>query len=483
MRLLQPSQLIVLCVAALTVPAVRAQQQPTDQSAPPAQAGQPNAAPNPEEEPTDINGQRLTPDNRALAGVQTVSLGVPALEHSYWQPSLYVTAAGDSNPLLTPSTTDWTTWTTVLGALAVRANSNRSQFTMDYVGGGSISNDASVQNAIVQEMQIGERIMGKRTTLLLLDQADYIPETSFGYGGLNALTLPGGGALGLQPSLVPSETILSERGQRLLNSSLVEFDGLLTPRVTFTVAGGYAILHDFNNDILNFNNAIGQAGLSYQMSRQDSIAVLYRYDDYRFPNAAATLQGHIAEFTYARRITGRLAFQIGAGPEYAIFHIPATTGTGTTGTGTTSTTSIYWVGDAALTYDMRRTSLVLRYDHGVAGGSGVLSGSIADTVAGEISSQLSRTWHGDLTVGYARNQPLSIVPAATPTANPTFDYYFGSAGLSHPWGRNVTVSLGYLSQYQNTNTTYCVGTICGTTILRQQVSFGLNLHTRPIAIE
>jgi hypothetical protein len=479
MRLFRPILMLLPCLALLAVPAARAQQQPPDQSAPQGQAGQPDASQSPEEtEPTDASGQRLTPDTRALAGVQTVSLGVPALQHSYWQPALFVTAAGDSNPLLAPSTTAWTTWTTVLGALTVRASSNHSDFSMDYVGGGSISNDASVQNAVVQEMQVGERIKGRRATLSLLDQVAYIPETSFGYGGLTALSLPGGGALGLQPSLVPTETILSARGQRLLNSSLVEIDALLSPRVTFSVAGGYAFLHDFNSDLFDFNNTIGQAGLSYQVSRHDAIAFLYRFDSFRFTNANGTLLGHIAELTYARRVTGRLAFEIGGGPEYAIFRVPDTTGTGTN-----STSSIYWVGDAALTYDLRRTSLGLNYDHGVAGGSGVLSGAIADTVSGSVGSQLSRTFHGDLAVGYARNEPLTIGNTTTTPPNPTFDYYFGSAELTHPWGRSLTLSLGYLIQYQHTDQTYCVGTLCGTTILRQQVTFGLNLHTRPIPIE
>ncbi|HEY4741231.1 MAG: hypothetical protein WA734_04430 [Candidatus Acidiferrales bacterium] len=477
MRLVNLNLLILLCAAFLAVPVARAQQQPTDQSAPPSEAAQPNASPSPEDqEPTDINGQRLNPDTRSLAGVQTVSLGVPALEHSYWQPSFFVTVAGDSNPLLTPNTTSWTTWTTLLGALDVRANSNHSEFSMDYVGGGSISNDASVQNAIVQELQVGEKIKGRRASLSLLDQVAYIPETSFGYGGLSALSLPGGGALGLQPSLVPNESILSARGQRLLNSSLVEIDALLSPRVTFSVAGGYAFLRDFNNNSFDFDNTIGQAGLSYQMSRQDAIGVLYRFDSFRFTTADATVLGHIAELTYARRITGRLAFEIGAGPEYAIFRVPSPTGS-------SSTTNIYWVGDAALTYDLRRTSLGLSYDHGIAGGSGVLSGSIADTVTGSITSQLSRTVRGDLSVGYARNEPLSLNTLATPTVNPTFDYYYGTVGISHPFGHSVTLSLSYLSQYQHVDGTYCVGTICGNTILRQQISLGLNVHTRPFPID
>jgi len=479
MRLLNLNLLMLLCAAFLAAPAARAQQQPADQSAPPSQAAQPNESQSADEtEPTDVNGQRLNPDTRSLAGVQTVSLGVPALEHSYWQPSFFATVAGDSNPLLTPGTSSWSTWTTLLGALDVRANSSHSEFSMDYVGGGSISNDATVQNAIVQEMQVGERIKGRRATLSLLDQVAYIPETSFGYGGLNALSLPGGGALGLQPLLVPTETILSARGQRLLNSSLVEFDALLTPRATFTVAGGYAFLHNFNADALDFNNTIGQAGFSYQVSRHDAIAALYRFDSFRFTNANATLLGHIAELTYARRITGRLAFELGAGPEYAIFRLPVSTGTGTS-----STTNIYWVGDASLTYDLRRTSFGLSYDHGVAGGSGVLSGSIANTVIGSISSQLSRTFHGDLSVGYARNEPLSIGTTPVSALNSTFDYYYGTAGITHPFRHSVTLSLSYLSQYQHVNGTYCVGSVCGSTILRQQVSLGLNLHTRPFPID
>jgi hypothetical protein len=216
--------------------------------------------------------------------------------------------------------------------------------------------------------------------------------------------------------------------------------------------------------------------LSYQMSRHDAIAVLYRFDSFRFPNADETLLGHVAELTYARRITGRLAFEIGAGPEYAIFRVP------TLG-GPSATNSIYWVGDASLTYDLRRTSLGLGYDHGISGGSGVLSGSIADTVTGSISSQLSRTLRGGLSIGYARNEPLSIAQSSSATPNPTFDYYYGTVGFSRPFGHSVTLSLDYLVQYQQADSTYCVGTVCGTTILRQQVSFGLNLHTRPFPID
>jgi hypothetical protein len=479
-RRIQLALLTVGCLglAAFTVQPARAQSQPTDQTQPGVQPGMQVAVQNLDDtQPTDVDGNTLAPDTRALAGVRSVSLGVPALEHSYWLPSFNATVAGDSDPLFAPGVTSWTTWTTLLGSLKVRANSTRSEFTLDYVGGGSISNDASVQNAVVQEMQIGERLLWRRASLSLLDQGAYIPETSFGYGGLDTLSLPGGGGLGLQPSLFPTETILSARGQRLSNSSLVELDALLSKRMTFTLAGGYAFLHYFNDDLLNFANTIGQAGLSYDMSRHDTVAVIYRFDSYRFPNANDTLVGHIGELSYARRVTGKLAFQLGGGAEFAIFRVPAYANSPNWPSHT------YWVADGTLSYQLRRTVLGLTYSHGISGGSGVLSGTLADTVTGSISSQLSRTFHGDFSAGFARNEPISILASSTTTPNPSFDYTYGTVGFTHPWGRSMTWSLGYLVQYQKADQTYCVGTACGTTILRQQVSLGFNLHTRPFPID
>jgi hypothetical protein len=464
--------LMAVCLALLAPIVAHAQQsQPAYQTMPGSQPDEPNA--------TDVNGQPLSPDTRSLAGVQTVSLGVPALERSYWQPSVNVTAAGDSDPLFQPSTTSWSEWTTLLAGLILREDRGRSQFALDYVGGGEVSNDPALGNAVVQEMQVGERIVaGRRISVELLDQADYIPETSFGYGELSNLTLPENGTLGLQPSLVPNETILSPRGQRLINSSLAEVDIMLSPRAIFTLAGGYALLHYYNQDTLNFNNVIGQAGVSVAMSPHDAVALVYRYDSYRFPNQDVTLLGHVGEVFYGRRVTGKLAFQVGAGAEWAIYRLPSVLPSATTWPN-----RVYWIADASLSYELERTILKVDYSHGISGGSGVETGTIADTVTGGISSQMTRTFHGDLSIGYARNEQPGLLQQLTGTTYPTFDYTFGTAGLEHPLGRNMTWSLGYLVQYQRMSQTYCVLSACGTSILRQQASLGFNFHTRPHAIE
>src|SRR5208282_1381264 len=110
--------------------------------------------------------------------------------------------------------------------------------------------------------------------------------------GLGALGAPGGGALGIEPGLLPNETILSTRGQRLVNSTLAELDFFTSPRSSFTLVGGYAYMHHVDDDTLDFGNAIFQAGYNYQVSRADTIALIYILDNYQFVNAAEAINGN-----------------------------------------------------------------------------------------------------------------------------------------------------------------------------------------------
>jgi hypothetical protein len=185
--------------------------------------------------------------------------------------------------------------------------------------------------------------------------------------------------------------------------------------------------------------------------------------------------------SYGRRVTGKLAFQIAAGPEYASFATPIT-GTGTTGTGTASSSSahLYWSLNTSLTYQLKRTGLGLSYTHGVSGGSGVQAGSIADTVSGSATRQLSRTFSGSWNLSYARNNGLTVNGPGLVTANQTFSYWSSNIGLSHRMGRTLNLGLNYLLQYQNSNSAFCVGPTCATSLVRHQIMFSLGWHDHPI---
>ena len=470
--------------APLALAQQQSQQAPADQAAPPIPAYRSplaSAANNSDDEGLIADPNKLIPDSRALTGAQTFSLGELATHHSYWQPHVDFTSTVDSNGLSSTGNTGWTTWSTFNGGIDLHRIAGNSDLSLLYSGGGSVSNDGSASNGIIQNLQFADRLAYRRATVSLLDQLGYLPETGFGsqFGG--AGILPGTGSIGLQPGLLPGQSILTTRGQRLSNSFAPEVDVKLTGRTSLTFVGNYSLLHYFDNALLNYYSAGIKVGYNHEMTRKDTIGVSYGFNAFRYSNFNQSINDHVVQLSYGRRVTGRLAFQIGAGPEYTSFETPITS-TGTTGTGTSSGSSshLYWSLNTALTYQLRRTGLGLTYAHGVSGGSGVQAGSIADTVSGSANRQLSRTFSGNASLSYSRNSGLTVNGPGATIANQTFSYWSGNAGLTHPMGRTMTLGLNYLVQYQNSDSAFCVGPTCGSSFVRHQVSFSFGWQHRPI---
>jgi hypothetical protein len=484
------SLFIALCVPVLRAQQGSQQQQPPQQnpSANQNQTPDQSAAPIPayhsplagaaaQDQNGDESGN-VEPDNRPLAGAQTLSLGSPETSRSYWQPHVSLVETGDSDALGPQA--GWTSYSSVLGGIDVHKISGHSDLTLGYLGGGTFSNDGSLGNSVVQEVNFAEKLSARRLSVSFLDNMAYLPETAFGYGGTGAVgiggigSLPGGGALTLQPGLSPEGTILTTRGQQIDNAAIVEADVNLTPRSSVTLMGGYSLLRFFDTSLLNFDDVIAQVGYNHQLSRADSIALFYRFNQYSYNGLNQKIHDHVAQLSYARRLTGRLAFQMAAGPEYALFDTPVLTG----GSAKTSGSELTWSLATSLTYGVKRGSLGLSYSHGVNGGSGVLSGSIADIVTGNVSRQLSRTTNFGINGGYARNSALAIPGFST--FNQNYNYWFGGANLNRPFGRSLTVFLSYQIQYQDSNVGFCLGANCSTSFTRHLISAGVNWQSRPM---
>ena len=120
----------------------------------------------------------------------------------------------------------------------------------------------------------------------------------------------------------------------------------------------------------------------------------------------------------------------------------------------------------------------MSYFHGVNGGSGVLAGAEGDSVTGTASRALSRSLNGGLQFGYSRNSGLTT--ASTPS-NQTYSYWFGGGNLSHPWGRRLNLFVNYELEYQNSNSSFCVGPECGDSFVRHLISIGLGWRDHPLA--
>jgi hypothetical protein len=241
--------------------------------------------------------------------------------------------------------------------------------------------------------------------------------------------------------------------------------------------GGYSLLHYFESDLADYGGVNFQAGYNYQLTRQDTIAVSYLFNGIRYSNLNQSINANTIQASYARRVTGRLAFQIAAGPQVVSSTSSITSTTASPGSGTSSVTALYWSLNSSLHYQLRRAALSASYSHGVTGGSGVLAGAETDVVSGSVGEQVTRTFNLQWSAGYSRNKGFAL---GTNTSSQTLGYWFTGVNVTHPFGRSLDVFMNYQLQYEDTNANTCVGTGCSTSLIRNQIAFGVNLHKQPI---
>jgi hypothetical protein len=462
-------------------------QQPQNQADQPIPAYRSPLASGAANAPAEDNGagaQELAPDTRPLVGALGVSLGAPKTSRSYWAPFLDLSASAYSNPINSGNSTGWTTWSSLSGGIDLHKISSNSNLVLSLLSGGSFSTDGSGGNVNVQELGIAESLTFRRSSISLIDQVGYLPQAGFGYNGLGTLPVAAGGNLGLQSGFTPNQSILTASGQRISNTSLAEFDTFLTPRSSIVLVGSYGLLHYFDNNLQDTHETTAQAGFNHQMNRKDTVALLYRFDAFRYSHIAQSINDHSVQVSYARRITGRLAFQFSAGPDFAFSQTPIKGSTASRGTGgsvatTGKTTQFFWDLNTAFDYRLRSAALALAYWHGVTGGSGVLAGSVTDNVSGSASRQLTRRVNGTLTIGYSRNTGIAITPTSKLTPfDQTYNYWFSGVSATRTFSRSMNLSLGYQAQYQISNFSFCVNPMCGTSYLTHQIYVDLGWHPR-----
>ncbi len=203
-----------------------------------------------------------------------------------------------------------------------------------------------------------------------------------------------------------------------------------------TVSGSYGILRFVEAGNIDTDDTILSTGYNYALSRKDTIGMLYRFSGYRYVGNPQAINDHVAQLAYGRKITGRMALQLFAGPEVATFRVPFSG----------ATHKISGSGGANLTYAFRRSNLSLSYNHGVGGGSGQFTGSTSDQAQSTINHQLSRFWQSNLNFGFARTTSLGLSSASP--ASQTFDSWFAGGGLNRPLGRTANFTFGYTAFIQ-----------------------------------
>jgi hypothetical protein len=308
---------------------------------------------------------------------------------------------------------------------------------------------------------------------------------------------------------------------RIMNVSLVDVVQNLTPKSSITATGGYSFIHFLSNDPTTGTSFIGnsqitaQAGYNRVLGPHDQGAITYAYQDFSFSSGVA-FQSHVMQLMWGHRISGRMDFLIGAGPQFTVINRLPTVVTKATSADTIPpcffTSSFQLVcprndlrisaaGRASLRYRFEKSNLSLSYDHYISGGSGFFAGAKSDVARVQFDRPLNRIWTLYTDIGYSRNsreQPptASETTACTPTLqnpNPppcpgvianTYSFDYAGAGVRRKFGRAFQLYASYQFNYLTFDRSFCGSTGACTRISQRHVgTIGLDWTPRPMRLD
>jgi hypothetical protein len=410
-------------------------------------------------------------NDQPLSGVQAPTLGPAVGAQNFLVPSFSATSqlatSSSSSGFSRPTDFNY-----LLGTLDLNHVTNRSELLLHYTGGGMFS---SYLNSAIQELEFSYSYKWQRWSLLVGDGVSFLSESPFGFGGVGGLEFfngnspfgPGGFLNGV---LGPNQTIPTIMVPRLSNTFVSQIEYNVSPRSSWTASGTYGTLNFLGVDYINSADALFQTGYNYSISPASSIALIYRFDDFRFTRFAQTIEDHVVKFGYARYLSGRLSFQVAAGPSVVMLR----------GVLTGPANNVSWALDTTLSYKRDRTTLLLSYDHLVTGGSGVLVGAQTGQVEAGVERTLSPRWRASASLGYATNG--SLLPNATSSVLEHYNSWYTAVRFNHQMSPAANLFVSYGARLQTLNAATCTTPNCGGNFISHEISAGITFGLRPISL-
>jgi len=470
-RMKKGSIILTLTLTLFAAGAAWAQSDENPQSAPPPVPafGQDNPAP-------------AVSENPPISAIDQPGLEPHAAPESFLLPGLHFSESLDSNVSDTLSGPTFGSVTRGLGSLTLQKLWKNYDVALDYLGGAAYYAHTGIGLEQLQQLDIDSRINWKRGQLAIRDSFSYLPEGTFGFGayggegaynsGLGSLGsgLLGAGAFGGQTSVFNGGSqVTIGQVPRLTNLGLADVVENLTPKSAITIAGGYGIVH-FYGDInaqtlaggttqenINFigsRETSGQFGYDRVLTPKDQVALSYGYQGFDFSTAGTAFHSNVIQAMYGHRISGRLDFTIGAGPQFT--HIEGQSIVcslpgipiqfcplfgGQAVAVAQGSNSISAVGRVSLRYKFPKTSVSLSFQRYNTSGNGVFAGALSDIAHVDMQRPLNRVWDLFADLGYSKNRRLQATASAV-NAN-VFTYGYAGIGVHRQIGRSLRAFASY----------------------------------------
>lgn len=278
------------------------------------------------------------------------------------------------------------------------------------------------------------------------------------WSGLSDVQL---GSTVLQEGLTPDQSILTMRSGRISNTALAEVDRRIGNRGVATAAGYYGLLHFYSDGLIDSSQKGFVTGYNRAVSSRDQFGVEYGFARLGFSGTDTSLTTHYAALRYGRKLSGRLAMEAGAGPQY----IASTADSA-------NYTDLNWQGTASVDLHLRTLDLQVGALRMLTVGSGVLYGARTNSVQGNMTWRMNRNYSPSINFGVARNQGIL-----------SGDHYYSQflgAALTRNLNRRVGAFLSYYLQRQTA--AGCIGSSCAVTGVQQVIGAGIGWTFGPVGV-
>jgi hypothetical protein len=474
--------------ALLCVPAARGQQSPGDQGGNvPATPDQPLPA-NPATSSGGTSNGGAAPAGRSILGSdltdttqgtdQTESLPLSGAEQlaipggqarNIFDASVLFSGSGDSGVINTQGSPIWGASELLGGGLSVDRTWKADHFSLSYSGGAELFQPTALYpTTTFHSLSLAQSFGWKRVTLRLLDQFSYSPNTPFGgagIGGPGLLAETGGGGGTLNPTFASNDTILTGGSRILNNSAVAEIQYNLSRRSSFTLTGSDVVLDYIGGGFISDHAYVVSGGYNYMITTKDTLAVTYALTETHYTGTTEMLDFQQVNFACGHVLSGRMVFQISAGPEFIVAH----------GYTPSVPNELTWSLSTGVQYRLRRSSLGASYSRGANPGSGVFAGSTTQDLGGSASHQFSRFLIGVVNAGYSFNKNLANVPGVS---NEYRNWFVGGS-IGRELGRHAHISFNY-GVLQQPSSGICPVTSCYTNRVVQTIGAALDVHVRPV---
>jgi hypothetical protein len=344
-------------------------------------------------------------------------------------------------------------------------NSERLPFSVQYGGGyGWIFAGPPEGGGVFQHLSLTQGFVGRSWNLTASDNVTYTFETpTTGFSGV-----PGSGEpVGEPGSTTPTDqTVLALNTRTLDNLTTIGAGHRLDHATSLNVGGSAGQLRYIDNNGLNTDMLMADAGVTRRLNARNSIAGQYTFSRFDYGSLSSAsqsgaeqlsfLQVNTAQFSFMRQWTRHIHTSASAGPQWVSSSNSAIEPSSTNVAASASVSDTFRVGIASL-----------NYSRGVQGGSGYYLGGESDIVSANFSRKLGRSVTAGVTGSYMRTAGLN-------DNGVTIARYAG-AQASRRLGRDFDVFANYTALAQSSSSALFAGALTG---LTQIVGFGIGYSPR-----